>query len=206
MSKALARGCKKTVVDDCFSDTKTFAYLKIKLHRMLKNEIKMMCSNKVQSILRSSATCDNLKKFKWSELIDEMKIHAPLLFDILASCIPLSATNSEATICMCSAIIFCNHFKHMNLIQKIISIILYAGRAGKQVSAKCCCNGFNSCICLIQQVYSRLHKLNITISSSSINNLINTLGQNFDAIVHEWTNSHLPFLVVRMLTTFLVSL
>lgn len=134
MSKALARGNKKSVVDDCFKDPKIFTYLKKKLGRVLKAEIKKMCSNKVRSILRSTATCDNLKNFKWSDVIDEMKIHAPLLFSLLSSCIPLSLSNSEAVICMCSSLIFCSHFRHMNLIQKIVSLILYAGHAGKQVS------------------------------------------------------------------------
>ena len=46
------------------------------------------------------------------------------------------------------------------------------------------------------QVYSRLHKLNITISSSSLNNLITTLGKNFDGKVKVWKKSHIPFLVV----------
>lgn len=134
MSKALARGNKKSVIDDCFKDPKTHTYLKKKLGRVLKSEIRVMCSNKVQSTLHSTTTCNNLNKFKWSIVIEEMKVHAPLLFDLLASCIPLSGTNSESIICMCSSLILCNHFKHMNFIQKIISLILYAGRAGKQVS------------------------------------------------------------------------
>lgn len=128
MSKALARGNKKTVVDDCFKDPKIHMYLKKKLGRVLKSEIKLMCSNKVQSILRSTSSCENLKKFKWSYVIEEMKIHAPLLLDILVSCIPLNGANSQAIICMCSSLIFSNRFKHMNFIQKIISLILYAGK------------------------------------------------------------------------------
>ncbi|SMN01816.1 hypothetical protein SPONN_108 [uncultured Candidatus Thioglobus sp.] len=199
MSKALARGSKKSVVEDCFKDPKIHMYLKKKIGRVLKSEIKSMCSNKVNSILRSTSSCKNLTKFKWSYVIDELKVHAPLLFDILVSCIPLNGANSQAIICMCSSLIFSNHFKHMNLIQKIISLILYAGRAGKQVRVSHC-----TCILNIEfvfsKVYSRLHKLNVTISSSSITNLITTLGQNFDGLVKDiWKNSQLPFLVVRQL-------
>jgi hypothetical protein len=120
MSKALARGNKKSVIDDCFKDPKLFTYLKRKLGHVLKCEIKVMCSNKVKSILRSTATCDSMKKFKWSDVIDEMKIYAPLMLNLLVSCI---GANSEAIICMCSSLIFCSRFKHMNFIQKIISLI-----------------------------------------------------------------------------------
>ncbi len=64
MSKTLARGNNKSVVDDCFKDEKMYVYLKKKLRRTLKSEIKSMCSNKVQSVLRSTASCENLKKLE----------------------------------------------------------------------------------------------------------------------------------------------
>lgn len=45
MSKALARGNKKSVVDDCFSDTKTLKFLKRKLSSVLKKEyVPIKCS------------------------------------------------------------------------------------------------------------------------------------------------------------------
>ena len=78
MSKALARGSKKSVVDDCFKDETMYKYTKKKIGRTLKSEIKLMCSDKVQSILRSTSSY-NLRKFEWSSVIEEMKINSPLL-------------------------------------------------------------------------------------------------------------------------------
>lgn len=132
MSKAIARGSKKSLVDHCFNEPATFKYLKKKIGTIIRCEIKTMCSNKVNSVLRSSG--HNSMKFKWSILIEEMNANAPLLLNILQSCISSNSANAEAVTCMCSSLIFFHRFKQMNLVQKLISLILYAGRAGKQVS------------------------------------------------------------------------
>ena len=130
MSKALARGSKKSVVDDCFSGPTLFKFVKKKIGSLLKYEIKLMCSNKVQSVLHSTSSCSNLKKFNWNNIMDELKANAPiLLHNILTSCIPSKNANFQATICVCSSLIFYSHFRQMNLVQKIISLILYAGCA-----------------------------------------------------------------------------
>ena len=67
--------------------------------------------------------------------MDELKANAPILLHILTSCIPSKNANFQAIICVCSSLIFYSHFRHMNLVQKMISLILYAGRANKQVSS-----------------------------------------------------------------------
>lgn len=132
MSKAIARGNKKTLIDNCFEDIRSFDFLKKKMCRVLSSEIKSMCSNKVNSILRSTK-CAVLKNFKWSQLIHELKVNAPLLYCILNACVGTSV-NREAVICMCCSIILSSCFKRMCLVQKIISLILYAGHTGKEVN------------------------------------------------------------------------
>ena len=75
MSKAIARRSKKSLVDHCFNEPATFKYLKKKIGTILRSEIKMMCSNKVDSVLRSSCEGDTIVNFKWSVLIEEMNVH-----------------------------------------------------------------------------------------------------------------------------------
>ena len=45
--------------------------------------------------------------------------------------------NDNAVIGMCAAILLCHHNSHMNLVQRIISTLLYSGHAPKQV-----CNSY----------------------------------------------------------------
>ena len=41
--------------------------------------------------------------------------------------------NRTAIICVCAGILFKFYFSQMNLFQKIVSLILHAGRCGKMV-------------------------------------------------------------------------
>ena len=86
MTKALARGSKKTVVDDCFKDSVTYEFVKRKLSRIITSEIKVCCSTAVGSVMRSLHNCD-LREFCWKKLNEEMTTHAPLLTYILQSCL-----------------------------------------------------------------------------------------------------------------------
>ena len=82
------------------------------------------------SFLRSG----DLKRFKWSSLLEELKQYAPQFLAILSSIIPSKkAKNQCAVIGMCTAIILKHTCSKMSLMQKIVSTILYAGHASKQV-------------------------------------------------------------------------
>ena len=135
MGKSVARGSKKTLVDQCYDDLETRNYLMKKIGWIIMKEIKTMCSARVQSILCSESK-DVLKNFKWDDLMTELCTYAPLLNKILHFCTKTSKIkrNRDATIGTCAAILFKFRLSRMNLIQKIISLILHAGHCGKQVS------------------------------------------------------------------------
>ena len=84
MSKAVARS-KKNIIEDCFSDDVCCGFLKKKVARRLKQEIKVMCSHTVGSVLQSKSKDAN-QAFQWSKLAKEMIEHAPLLTEILTPC------------------------------------------------------------------------------------------------------------------------
>ena len=135
MGKCVARGSKKALVDQCYADPETKKFIMKKIGRVLKEEVKKMCSSKVNSVL-SSQSKDVLKTFKWNDLTDELIMHAPTLMNVLYSCTETKSSrdNRTAIICTCAAIIFKHRFPHMSLIQRIISLILHAGHCGKQVN------------------------------------------------------------------------
>ncbi len=56
-----------------------------KIGQVLRREIKVMCSDNVNSILKSLNT-DELKLFTWDKILSELKLHAPVLTNILLSC------------------------------------------------------------------------------------------------------------------------
>lgn len=132
MGKSVARGSKKTLVDQCFSDPGTLPHLMKKLSRVLREEMKMMCSEKTVSVLRSKSY-DVLKNFKWEDLLKEMSVHAPTLAHILQSCTGKSSKKS-AVIGVCASILLKSRCSKMSLVQKRVMLILHAGHCGKQVN------------------------------------------------------------------------
>lgn len=105
MGKSIARGSKKTLVDQCYSDPDTRPLMLKKIGRVLRAEMKTMCSQKTASILRSG-NYDDMKSFSWDQLINEMNLHAPVLMNILQSCTHTGkAHNKMAVIGVCAAVL-----------------------------------------------------------------------------------------------------
>ena len=93
-----------------------------------------MASDRARSILQSQNP-DDLKHFKWDTLLCELSTYAPLLRKLLelATKTKRPQVNLKAVIGVCAAILINHRNSKMNLIQKITSLILYAGHASKQV-------------------------------------------------------------------------
>ncbi len=101
----------------------------------ITKEVKCMASDKVNSILQST-NADDLKSFSWNSLLTELTKFAPLMSSVLVSATKTQAprSNTKAVIGMCAAIILKHRNPRMNVVQKINSLILYAGHSSKQVS------------------------------------------------------------------------
>lgn len=93
-----------------------------------------MSSDQSQSLLCSTAKSD-LVGFKWDTLHKELSAKAPILLSVLEAATKTRIPRKNATIvvCTCAALLLrCRNHK-MNLVQKIISLILYAGHSAKKV-------------------------------------------------------------------------
>ena len=134
MGRSIARGNKKTLVDQCYDDLETRYYLMKKIKRIIQKEMKTMCSKRMNSILCSQSK-DALTLFKWDDLMAELQAGAPLLYEVLCFCTEtkVARRGRNATIGTCAATLFKFRFSRMNLLQKIISLILHSGHSGKQV-------------------------------------------------------------------------
>ncbi|XP_065892721.1 uncharacterized protein [Dysidea avara] len=103
IGKAVGRGCRKVIVQECIKDTITRKFLLEQLARLIKSELKALCSTKESNMLYQK-TNEALNQFSWDQLMSELELKAPVLL----------------------------YFK-MSLVQRIISLILYSGHASKQV-------------------------------------------------------------------------
>lgn len=129
--KSYARGSKKAAVAKCFKCPTSREFLIKHIQGMLHQELRYLCSDRLNSVLRSS----KVEEFSWDILLDELKTHSPLYFAMIQGCTKTQTPrkNHDAVVGMCTAILLKHKFSKMSVVQKMISLILYGGHAGKQV-------------------------------------------------------------------------
>ncbi len=87
---------------------------------------------RVNSVLRAKS----LKSFTWSALLSEIKLNAPILYQILLKCTKTKhpKCNRDGLIGTIVALLAKYRCPKMNLLHKIVALILYAGNSEKQVA------------------------------------------------------------------------
>ena len=75
---------------------------------------------------------DTLKSVMFHSLFLTLEQKAPVLMGIPRACIPKTSANVQVMSLVCVAILMKTH-QSLTVIQMLISVILYAGQAGKQV-------------------------------------------------------------------------
>ena len=150
VGKLLACGSKVAIAEECLKNRDKKAGIVTKVGRLIREEERVMCSNKSDSILRSIDP-NTLHKVKCDSVVNEMERYAPVFLKILkeatkppkirknlaakqVSVASLEYANKQnAIIAMTTAILCKNHRPSMCLLQNIISLILQADRSSKQV-------------------------------------------------------------------------
>ena len=137
----IARGSRRSVIDECMNDSIMREYIFKTVRRVARLEIAAMCSDKHYSMLRKQTATD-LKTFCWDVFLIEVQATAPFLFSFMLSCTITKRpkANQKVVMGMCIALLLKYRFTKMCLIQKVISLILYAGHSGKNVCAIFCLN------------------------------------------------------------------
>ena len=118
------------------------------LRKDLQKELKTMSSKKVNSCLRQRSF-SSLKNFSWAQLVSEVETNAPTLHQVLQGLVTVrrqersrkkekqkkrSYHAKDSTIFgLCVAVLLRHHNHSMSLVQRIISLVLHSGHAGKQV-------------------------------------------------------------------------
>lgn len=129
----------KTVGLQALKNPETRKYILKLLGRELAREVRAMSSCRANSILKSQDP-KHLKEFTWHMLDKELSIYAPLLRHLLhsATTTRVPRSNTDAVLGMCAAIVLNHRNPKMNLVQKMNSLIMYAGHCSKKVSIVFC--------------------------------------------------------------------
>ena len=131
MAKILARGRKISIIRQLFKDQLVTAISARLLGSKMKKEIAHLCSD--ASILVKS----DISGFTWEKIMYEMKGKAPLLLALLKQCTRTrkKRLTSQSSIIGIVVAIMCKYNRACaNLVQKMLSVILYGGQSRKIVS------------------------------------------------------------------------
>lgn len=149
IGRSVGRKNTSSIARQAVLDDRICQKVLVYLGKKLSKEMKAMCSLKANSILRRRDVM-SLQGFHLEALIKEMKGVAPNTLSLLRSCLasrkPSKAKNvsskgptksrivdCDSVVGVCCAILLRGRSQQMNLLQKIVSLILYSGHASKKV-------------------------------------------------------------------------
>lgn len=108
------------------------AFAMKKVGTMLRKEVKVMCK-------QDSCFCNKdisaLEEFQWSYIVTELKSKAPSLHVLLDNAIGKLGLEKDVAMVMSSAIIIKSNSERANIVQRLISLLLFTSHAPKQVCA-----------------------------------------------------------------------
>lgn len=111
----------------------------------MKYELQKLCSDNFSSVL-TSQSIDNITNFNWSLLINEADRVMSTLMQVLSTCTQTHSPrlSTQAVIGTIISILAKHRQPHSCLLQKVISLLLYAGHCSKKVTLINCIYCFMS--------------------------------------------------------------
>ncbi len=131
----MARKSPKAIADECMKNRESYDHIVAIVCRSIREEVRTIASTKMQSALLCKSK-ESIYGFRWQPVKLELQTHAPLLLRVLnaATTTRTERMNQDIVVVMCFALILKHRNPTINLLQKIISLILYSGHCSKQVN------------------------------------------------------------------------
>ena len=137
IGKYVGRGNRRSIAAAIVQNTTLRGEVISLLCREAQQEIKKLCSDSHDSILRMTSK-PALENFTWERVWQELQLNTPLLANFLTGFLPKSKEAScfLPALCVCASIVIKLQNQKVNVVQSMISLLLKAGHATKQVSAE----------------------------------------------------------------------
>ena len=185
IGKAVARKSFMSLAEECLKKPSIMCYILKKMGRIIRNELRCMCSNGKPSLLRSQSPHD-LVEFKWENLYKEVQERAPTFLKILNASTQTRVPrhNQKTIICLCCSIILKHRYQHMSLVQKLIGLVLYGTNVQKMVGYIYLISlHVTVIIACTLQVYERLSVIGVCVSHKTVTKLVEKLSHDHDQVL-----------------------
>ena len=121
------------VAHECCENQDVRRCLMRKIGVSLRREMKAMCSDKVNSLLRAEVKPEG--SALWQSIGNELERHAPILLNFLSECAQSKRhqLDNKKIACITAVILLKHRWWRMSALHKTVSLILYAGHTSKMV-------------------------------------------------------------------------
>ena len=126
--KSLGRRNYKAAATNIASGNKTKAYIVHSVAYQIRQEMANICSIRHPSLLRDSHSA--VKKFNWQAILSEFSLKLPTLILLLRKILPKS---DDKFISFVISLLIKKRCKHISLLQRVISVLLYGNGTSKEV-------------------------------------------------------------------------
>ena len=125
---ALSKRNYRTAARKITKDSSTSSYTLAALVHKVRGEMTELCSLQHNSLLRDLH--EAVKRFSWETLWREFEMKLPTLFNLLRGILPKA---DKKFISFVISLLVKKRCKHMSLVQRVISVLLYGNAVKKQV-------------------------------------------------------------------------
>lgn len=129
--KQYARRCYHAVAATTVKSAATSNIVMREVARSIKKEMKEIASMDNDSILRD--TVEAVKRFSWETIYSELQKNVPTLMHLLQSLVKNPADKKPFLASLACQLLKDSH-PQLGLLQRAVSVLLYANGAGKNVS------------------------------------------------------------------------
>lgn len=142
LGRSVGRRDRASIARQVVTDQKLLKKTVPLIGRIMAGEMKSLCSQKTASILRNTDP-SILESFSWKQLTEELCKIAPCTTELLTKSLTCFRsrrsmegprhTNIDAIVGLCCSLLGRARNQSLNLVQRLISVLLYGGHANKQV-------------------------------------------------------------------------
>lgn len=130
IGKALARNCTSAYVKHTITSTANQKYVIRNVKSLVQKEVTELCRNSTL-LMRSK---EDLQNFSFETVTNEIARKAPVLSEVLGSCVPIrSHLERNVLSAVCIGILCKSKRPSASLLQRLCSISLYTAHCSKQV-------------------------------------------------------------------------
>ena len=142
--RGAARGSPRTIALQAMANAAVKKQIFKVIKQAIQKEIAILCRKSSESLLRKTSL-EVLCNFSWERVSEEIGSTCPTFHAVLDACVDVRRQrqripilkprrcSNEVVVGVCAAIILRHRNHHMNLLQRLISLILHNGHSSKQV-------------------------------------------------------------------------